>query len=238
MERYEPFNNLKNEVAKSVLHFSRYILAKKYAKGRVLDLCCGTGYGSYILSKVFKKPKDFFEYKKIKLDDNISKIISVDKSKPAISFARRNYRNSKINFICSDACDEKIFSKKYNTIVILEGIEHIKDYQKALENCYKSLAKKGKFIVSIPAYYFEEREKFSNIYHFHVWQKNEFKKILKKAGFKKIIMIPVDYYYSARLFYLLNKQNDFLFRMKMQPLIDKIFFLSNKFRSFLYVCEK
>jgi len=88
-------------------HELRYKFAKKlvFSEDTVLDICCGTGYGSQILAEKAKK------------------VIGVDGSIKAIKFAEKRYKNKRAEFIRTDFWDYK---KKADVVVAFETVEHIK----------------------------------------------------------------------------------------------------------------
>jgi 2-polyprenyl-3-methyl-5-hydroxy-6-metoxy-1,4-benzoquinol methylase len=104
-ERYDP------EIGEMIkwfdpCHVSRYGFAKKYLRKEdtVLDIACGTGYGTKILSSYCKS------------------VTGVDISYEAIQYAKLKYRNRKSEFIVSDFFENKIIA---DIVVSFETIEHI-----------------------------------------------------------------------------------------------------------------
>lgn len=114
-------------------HIERYKFAAKFIKGKtVLDIACGVGYGSRTLA-----------------ENGAKKVIGVDISKKAISFANKNYKLNNITFKADDLFNHK--SKiKFDIVVCLETIEHIKNDNKAFNNLYNLLKKEGLLIISSP----------------------------------------------------------------------------------------
>lgn len=93
-------------------HVQRYLLAAEHINGSVLDIACGCGYGSSILS------------------DKAVSVLGVDYSKEAIDYAKSNYSKPNISFMVGD------LSKlgDFDSIVSLETLEHIQiPIQKILE---------------------------------------------------------------------------------------------------------
>ena len=88
-------------------HVSRYEFALKYLNqnDKVIDIACGTGWGSKILS------------------EKCHSIIGVDISNDAIKFAKQNYLTNNSKFILSDFFK---FSVKGDVVVSFETLEHIK----------------------------------------------------------------------------------------------------------------
>ncbi len=67
-------------------HYLRYQSAVSISENKtVLDIACGTGYGSKMLSKVAKK------------------VIGVDNSKHSINYAKEHYSAKNIEYLVGDA---------------------------------------------------------------------------------------------------------------------------------------
>lgn len=128
-------------------HIARYNMALAVCQGKkVLDLACGTGYGSYILSLVSKY------------------VFGVDISYESIESAKFNFRRDNLLYIWDDINNLNA-DNKMNTDVIVsfETIEHIEDLSK-LEAVYDNLlSDKGMVIYSVPL---NEPENL-NPYHKH-----------------------------------------------------------------------
>lgn len=123
-------------------HFKRYASVRRFCYGQVLDFACGTGYGSFIISAA----------------DDIEKVLGVDFDAEAIDLANKEFKKEKIEFICSSA--EKV-NKKFDTLVCLETIEHIKDettVPKLVERC-----KIDNIIISFP----DKKTTHYNKHHCH-----------------------------------------------------------------------
>lgn len=92
-------------------HLNRYYYAKDYLVTNgltesVLDLGCGTGYGSAILSEV------------------VSQITSVELSREAFEIYQNYYKKPNINFINDNALSLS-HDCKFDAVVCFEFIEHI-----------------------------------------------------------------------------------------------------------------
>ena len=124
-ERYDP------EIGQMIkwcdpCHISRYKFARKYLdkQDTVLDIACGTGYGTKILSSSCKS------------------IIGVDISPKAIQYANLKYRTKKSKFILSDFWNNEIIA---DVVVSFETIEHIECQdiadvvKKLLKYCNKTI---------------------------------------------------------------------------------------------------
>jgi 2-polyprenyl-3-methyl-5-hydroxy-6-metoxy-1,4-benzoquinol methylase len=118
------------------LHLERYQFAiRQLRPGRILDMACGTGYGSSMLVNDEKMKG--------------SSCISVDNSPTAISYASKRYSHDAIEFICEDAMkfDDRLL---FDGIVSLETIEHFKQPELLVSRLYQLLKPNGILIVSAP----------------------------------------------------------------------------------------
>jgi len=191
----------------------------------VLDIGCGWGSSTVILSKIFKK------------------VYSIDLSAKSISAAKENIRLNgfpeRVNLSKYDA--EKLNFINYFDLVFSWGvIHHSNDTKKILENIYKGLKENGKCLIMVynknslryylkgfyylifkfklfSGYNLDSVQKFftDGFYQKH-YSKSELRKILEEIGFKNI---------SFDLFHMQNKSY-LPFTIK-NSFIDK--FLKKKF---------
>lgn len=146
-------------------HLERYLLASKYANGRILDAACGAGYGSFVLSQ------------------GGNRVVGVDASKEALEFAQEHYPGP--GYV-HGRIEDRPWAGRFDAVVSLETIEHLKEPDYALEAFRDACG--GTFIVSVPN---EEgfpfvAEKFANdeYPHFRHYWPYELEKLLKKHGFE------------------------------------------------------
>jgi len=113
-------------------HLWRYKETLQYIQNKaVLDVGCGVGYGSFLMSNKARY------------------IRSLDDSKEAIDFANKNYRKSNIKHYCVDFLNMLPYIKdKIEVVVAFEVIEHIKNTDKAFE-IFKKISP-DLFIISVP----------------------------------------------------------------------------------------
>ena len=115
-------------------HINRYHFASKLTKNKVvLDVACGTGYGSDYLIK-----------------NDARRVIGLDISEEAIKYAKNNYKNLNLNFIVGDSTKLPFKNDHFDIIVSFETIEHLKEYKKFLGECKRVLKDGGVFICSTP----------------------------------------------------------------------------------------
>ena len=176
-------------------------LINKYLLGHLAEVGRGNGTNlSYYIDKPNKI--DLFEPSK-KHYDNLKKTFS---------------KNHKI----------KVFNrsfggkKKYDTIVYLDVIEHIKKDKDEVIKALKLLKKNGKLIINVPA----NSHLYSNfdrdVGHYKRYSKNDFKKILKNSVFRK-----VTFRYYDSIGYLLSLMSKLLITNYKKNFETKIKFWNN-----------
>lgn len=145
-------------------HKARYRFASQYCQGRVLDIACGVGYGSEMI---------------LALGEGITEIIGVDNEQKVIEYARKHYSHPPITFKTGNANDKKLANKigKFDTIVSLETVEHIKDDFEFINNLNRLLKPDGRVIISTPFGRGRE-ESCSNPYHYRQYREEEFRELL------------------------------------------------------------
>ena len=114
-------------------HLARYRFAAGFVKGkRVLDIACGTGYGSSMLAQAGAKS-----------------VVGVDISPEAVNFGATRYAHDNLAYETGSIYDYK-GEDPFDIITSFETIEHVDDYLAALENLKKLLAPQGWLIISSP----------------------------------------------------------------------------------------
>lgn len=117
-------------------HIDRYLFAAENVAGkRVLDVACGSGFGSDILLKAGAEQVD-----------------GVDVSSEAVKYATETYGQEKINFHCQSADDLPFSDDTFDVIVSFETIEHLEDEvrKKYLTEIVRVLAPDGIVLISTP----------------------------------------------------------------------------------------
>ncbi|MGM8216649.1 class I SAM-dependent methyltransferase [Bacillaceae bacterium W0354] len=119
-------------------HIARYQFALPYMTGRILDLSCGSGYGTHLIAK--------------KCKERIEEVIGIDIDPEIITYAKGEYYHPKSTFIVADATDLSLVNDigQFDCIVSFETIEHIDDEQAILNNYNHLLKPGGILIVSTP----------------------------------------------------------------------------------------
>jgi ubiquinone/menaquinone biosynthesis C-methylase UbiE len=150
-------------------HLVRYQLAAQLARGkRVLDIACGSGYGSKILAEA-----------------GAEKVTAIDKSSETIAAAKQNFGHNAVLYKEGEAENIGEAGGTFDLVVSFETIEHLKNTEKYLAEILRVLKPEGIFLVSTP-----NREVFGqkNPYHLHEFTRGEFEAALKRY-FKNIFIL-------------------------------------------------
>ena len=143
-------------------HWARYLFAARYAAGkRVLDVACGSGYGSALLTK------------------DAARVAGVDISREAVEYASRHYGSAKILFAQADCYSLPFVSAQFDLVVAFEIIEHLTDAASFLQEARRVLAPAGLLLISTPnrLYYTEDRREV-NPFHEREFSYPEFADML------------------------------------------------------------
>ena len=148
----------------AIEHLHRYSLALNYVKNKiVLDIACGEGYGSFLISHKSKR------------------VYGVDINEETIQFASQKYKNSNLNFIKGSTSKIPLDDNTVEVITSFETIEHHDEHDEMMLEMKRVLKPDGIVIMSSPdkLYYSDERN-YKNIFHIKELYKNEFKILVEK----------------------------------------------------------
>jgi ubiquinone/menaquinone biosynthesis C-methylase UbiE len=142
-------------------HTRRYQWASRWAQGKaILDIACGTGYGSEILSK-----------------HKAGLIFSLDISEAALAFGRNRFG---ILAVRSDAHDLPLSDECVDIVVSLETIEHLNEPGLFLKEIHRVLRPNGTLLLSTPNRCFTQG---NNPYHVHEFTLEELQRLLADSAF-------------------------------------------------------
>lgn len=112
-------------------HLVRYRFAARFTSGlKVLDVGCGTGYGTAILA------------------ETASLTIGVDSAPEAIHYAHRAYRRTHLSYTLADCRALPFRDRSFELAVLFEVIEHIREQDRCLSELRRVLSPDGILILS------------------------------------------------------------------------------------------
>jgi len=115
-------------------HWQRYVHAARCVIGKiVLDVACGTGYGSRLLAHRGAK-----------------RVLGIDISSAAIEFALSRYGRDDIHFLVADGTRIPLSDHCVDVVVSFETIEHIYDFESFVAELARVLKADGVMCLSTP----------------------------------------------------------------------------------------
>lgn len=114
-------------------HYHRYLFAATYCMGKeILDIACGEGYGSYLLSQV------------------ASRVFGVDVDQQTITGAIRSYGGPNLSFAFGSANSLPYEIHRFDVAVSFETIEHIVEHDQFVSELKRVLKPDGLLVISTP----------------------------------------------------------------------------------------
>lgn len=143
-------------------HMVRYIFASQFMEGkRVIDIGCGTGYGSAYIAK------------------NAAEVVGIDSSKEAVEYASSHYADDSVHFKTCDATKLDFADATFDAAIAFEVIEHTIEPETLVREASRVLRRGGIFIASTPnAVTSSSMEK--NPFHVREFARDEFIELLRK----------------------------------------------------------
>ncbi|TSC63503.1 MAG: hypothetical protein Athens041674_70 [Parcubacteria group bacterium Athens0416_74] len=145
VERYDITREEFEQYERQVLiqeHLKRYGSIRRFCYGDVLDFATGCGYGAYMVAG----------------NPDVQSVVAVDNNERAIAWAKEHFSHPKIEYKIADALKVE---GRFDTLVCLETIEHIKE-----TNVVPDIVKRcaiDNIIVSFP----DKKTTHYNPHHFH-----------------------------------------------------------------------
>lgn len=155
-----------NEI--SIEHLHRYAIALQLVKGKkVLDIACGEGYGTKLLS------------------GNADHVTGVDINEKVIEEARLKYKSPNIDFVCGSALEIPAPENSFDLITCFETIEHLDDHEKLIAELKRVSGPDCIFVISTPEKNtYSDANNYNNPFHKKELYGNEFKDLIQRH-FKK-----------------------------------------------------
>jgi len=145
-------------------HWHRYLFARRLVAGkRVLDVACGEGYGSALLS------------------DAAAEVVGVDIDAPSIAHARERYgQRTNLTFETGNAIALDFPPGRFDLVVSFETLEHLSAQEELLAGFARVLTDDGVLIVSSPdKHEYSEVAGFRNEFHVRELYRDELLALVK-----------------------------------------------------------
>ena len=115
-------------------HFERYRFAADLTPGKkILDLACGSGYGSDYLA-----------------EHDAKRVVGGDVSTEALTYATRHFVRPNLSFVKLNAVCLPFPPCSFDAVVSFETVEHVRDSDEFLRECARVLRPEGVFLCSTP----------------------------------------------------------------------------------------
>jgi len=142
-------------------HLAFYRYAEVRARGDVLDIGCGYGYGAHLLARRAKT------------------VIGIDAHLPAVQYAKQNYILDNLSFLHHDANLPAPFeARSFDLITSSEVIEHIQRQRELLGELRRIGRHGGTVILKTPQ--LGDAPDDNNPHHHHVFEMNEFQILIQE----------------------------------------------------------
>lgn len=146
----------------------RYKFASKYVKNKkVLDIACGSGYGTMMLSRA-----------------GAHKVTGIDIDQNTILDLKKQYSSiSNFEFISGSVYEIPFPDEHFDVLVSMETLEHLAYPDIFLKEAKRVLKKSGKIILSTPLNEGQDRLTPQNPYHVREYNFSEIKNMMNKYFF-------------------------------------------------------
>jgi SAM-dependent methyltransferase len=142
-------------------HLHRYYTAAPMAAGRVLDLGCGVGYGSRLLSS------------------RADHVVGIDLAPDAVRYARERFPAPNVDHLTADCRGLPFPADSFDVVVCFELIEHVQEVGSVLAEARRVLRRRGALVISTPnrPIYSDARD-YRNPHHLQEYDAEEFLSLL------------------------------------------------------------
>ncbi|MEP1487164.1 MAG: class I SAM-dependent methyltransferase [Algibacter sp.] len=171
-ERLETFIHSRDTIE----HLHRYAIVNDYIKGKaVLDIACGEGYGSNLMS------------------ENAKFVFGVDIDSHAVGEAQVKYKKANIEFKVGSADNIPLDDDSIDVIVSFETIEHHNKHHEMMSEIKRVLKPEGIVIISTPdKLYYSDLRNLKNEFHIKELYKQEFLTLVS-SYFKNVQLLNQKY---------------------------------------------
>jgi SAM-dependent methyltransferase len=141
--------------------FTYEYLATLVSGQTVLDVGCGTGYGSHVLAGA------------------AARVVAIDREEAAIEYCREHYSAGNLEFAVEDAARLNL-SGSYDAAVCLQVIEHLHGVDAFLAGLQSAVRPGGTLYITTPNIVEQAGRKGNNPFHHHEMTYAEFDELLRK----------------------------------------------------------
>ena len=142
-------------------HLHRYCTAASLVDGMVLDLGCGAGYGSQLLSR------------------RATSVVGIDVVSEALRYARARFPAANVHHVNADCRGLPFAADSFDAVVCFELIEHVQDAEVVLAEAQRVLSARGSLVISTPNRpVYSDGRGHRNPYHHREYDAEEFRSLL------------------------------------------------------------
>ncbi len=192
--------------------FQRHLVAYDYVLSlaedkRVLDLGCGEGYGTCLLSS------------------RAAQVAGVDLAPEAIYHARGKYRRPNLRFLYSDIYDLDMEDDSFDLVCSLQVIEHLHEPARFMREARRVLAPGGLCVITTPNRLLISpgRDEPVNPFHIIEYDSHQFFDFMR-GFFDRVDMLGLFHARLLRLHDLMSRRNFSRFCLEIPPLLDRFFY--------------
>jgi ubiquinone/menaquinone biosynthesis C-methylase UbiE len=148
--------------ANTAEHLHRYAVAMELCSGKkILDIACGDGYGSKLLSFV------------------AAEVLGVDIDLHTIEQAKNKYQNGNISFLVGSANKIPVENETVDVVVSFETLEHHNLHREMFSEIKRVLKKGGVLLISTPdKLNYSDKHSYTNPFHVKELYKSEFESLV------------------------------------------------------------
>lgn len=148
----------------TIEHLHRYAIVKEFVQDKiVLDIACGEGYGSNLLSATARA------------------VNGVDKDEATINHASVKYKRTNLSFKQGSVEKIPFAASTFDVVVSLETLEHISDHASMMAEIKRVLKPGGMLLISTPdKRTYSDIPNYKNPFHKSELYKDEFEQLLNK----------------------------------------------------------
>jgi len=162
-------------------HLHRYALAAVICENRkILDIACGEGYGSNLLSKKARS------------------VSGVDIDAETVAKAKEKYRSPNLEYKTGSADKIPYADHSFEIVISFETLEHHDRHREMMQEIKRVLIPGGLCIISTPdKLIYSDKKNYKNPFHVKELYKEEFRELLK--GYFKNVNLFKQQFFSGSL---------------------------------------